>query len=409
MVRTQDIWTLGRRRWVLFGLFAGPGFAISSWVARTPEIRDSLAATTTEMGLVLFGVSAGAILGLGASAPLIRWAGTRRIAMTGMTGVVASMPAVGMGAHLGSAFLVTLGLFLFGLGMGLAEVAANVEAASLEREAAFSVLRPMHGWFSIGAAIGALAGMGSIIASVPVFMHLALVGILVSPILLLGRGLSSHAQQGTPSPRRRRSQARALKWWSDKKLLLVGIIVFSTALAEGAATDWLPLVMVDGHGNSAAMGSVIFAAFACFMAIGRFSGGYLLNRYRTSSVFRLSAALAILGIGCVVFVGNQVVAGFAVVLWGLGLALGVPVAIAAVADSSADAPARVAFVTVMGYLALLGGPPALGALGGEIGLRGALLLPWALLIGTIFLAPALNPLRAVRVEMPSNNASSGPD
>jgi fucose permease len=42
------------------------------------------------------------------------------------------------------------------------------------------------------------------------------------------------------------------------------------ALAEGTANDWLPLVMVDGHGFDAALGSATYAVFAASMTIGRF-------------------------------------------------------------------------------------------------------------------------------------------
>ncbi len=40
--------------------------------------------------------------------------------------------------------------------------------------------------------------------------------------------------------------------WRDRRLLLIGAIVLAMALAEGAANDWLPLLMVDGHGLDAA-------------------------------------------------------------------------------------------------------------------------------------------------------------
>ena len=36
--------------------------------------------------------------------------------------------------------------------------------------------------------------------------------------------------------------------WRDAQLLLIGVIVLAMAFAEGSANDWLPLLMVDGHG-----------------------------------------------------------------------------------------------------------------------------------------------------------------
>ncbi|WP_375263182.1 hypothetical protein [Palleronia sp.] len=36
--------------------------------------------------------------------------------------------------------------------------------------------------------------------------------------------------------------------WIDDRLVLIAIIVLAMALAEGAAKDWLPILMVDEYG-----------------------------------------------------------------------------------------------------------------------------------------------------------------
>ena len=56
-----------RRRTALFVLFLIPGLLLASWVTRTPDIRDLLNASTSEMGMILFGLSLGAMLGVLAS------------------------------------------------------------------------------------------------------------------------------------------------------------------------------------------------------------------------------------------------------------------------------------------------------------------------------------------------------
>ncbi len=45
-----------RRRRALFLFFLIPGVSLASWVARTPDIRDRLEASTAEMGVILFGL-----------------------------------------------------------------------------------------------------------------------------------------------------------------------------------------------------------------------------------------------------------------------------------------------------------------------------------------------------------------
>ncbi|MFH4268433.1 hypothetical protein WAJ72_22860, partial [Acinetobacter baumannii] len=50
-------------------------------------------------------------------------------------------------------------------------------------------------------------------------------------------------------------EAKGLSVWRDAQLLLIGVIVLAMAFAEGSANDWLPLLMVDGHGFSPTSGS----------------------------------------------------------------------------------------------------------------------------------------------------------
>lgn len=385
---------LDRRRVALFALFALPGFAIASWVVRTPDIRTSIHASTEQMGLVLFGVSIGSVLGILASTPLIKRFGARAITGVAMTCIVISMPVVGFGAELGDPGVVTFGLCLFGLGMGGSEIAINSEAAAIETAAGIAVLPAMHGCFSLGTVVGAVAGVGCNVASVAVGTHLVIVGVVGTPVLASQiRHLSSSNGSMTSGTRR---EARSPRLWRDQRLLFVSVIVLTMALAEGAAIDWLPLVMVDGHGMTAAGGSMVFVAFSAAMAVGRFSGAYFLTRFSRAAVFRVSASTAAVGIACTALIDNLMVAVVAVALWGLGVSLGFPVAISAAGDSGVNSVQRVSFVTTMGYLAFLVGPPSLGVIGEDFGLRQALLAPLCLVVVAILLAPALAPARRGR-------------
>src|SRR5262249_57806171 len=58
--------------------------------------------------------------------------------------------------------------------------------------------------------------------------------------------------------------------------ILLGIITFATALGEGAANDWLALMLVDNRGAPPALGALTFAGFNLTMAMGRFTGGVVI-------------------------------------------------------------------------------------------------------------------------------------
>lgn len=89
--------TLAARRLALCALFLLPGLAMSSWVTRTPAIRDLLGASTAQMGLVIFGLAFGAMVGILCSGPLLARFGAKPLIAFGTLGVAVSVPLVGLG------------------------------------------------------------------------------------------------------------------------------------------------------------------------------------------------------------------------------------------------------------------------------------------------------------------------
>ncbi|QCR52648.1 MFS transporter [Brachybacterium sp. SGAir0954] len=381
--------TLRRRSWALCALFLLPGLSLAAWVTRTPEVRDLLGASTAQMGLVLFGLSLGSMAGILSSGPLVMRLGTRPVALTGSALVVIALPIIALGAVTGLPLLTGAGLAVFGAGVGGGEVAMNVEGAEVERLGGRSFLPALHGSFSLGTVIGAGLGILANAVSFPVIAHLGLTAV-VGAGLLLWAAPAIPAGTGRTTPEEREAQAAAPKvaLLGDVRLLFIGGVVLAMALAEGTANDWLPLVMVDGHGFGATMGSTVFALFAAAMTVGRFSGGPLVARAGRSRVLMVSALFAALGLTLISFVDSQAVAVLAVVLWGLGASLGFPLALSAAGDSGPNPAARVALASTIGYLAFLVGPPTLGLLGEHVGLRGALVVPLVVALVAAFLAPS---------------------
>jgi len=383
--------SLRARRNALFALFFLNGIAISSWVTRTPDVRDLVGASTGQMGLILFGLSVGSMIGILASGPLVsRW-GTRPVMVVGTVAMAVGVAVVGLGAALGEGAVVALGLGLVGGGMGGGEIALNVEGAEVERLLGRSALPAMHGFFSLGTVVGATVGMVLTAVAFPVVAHLLIVAaamlaglaVAIRPIPSgVGRRVAAEqggtAADGGPGP----------AVWKDARLLLIGGIILALAMAEGTANDWLPLVMVDGHGFDAALGSAVYAVFAASMTVGRFVGGRFVDRFGRAAVLCASAVVSAAGLALVVVVDQQWVAAGGAVLWGLGAALGFPVALSAAGDSGENPAARVSLAATLGYVSFLVGPPVLGFLGEHYGLRSALVVVLVLVAASAFLAPA---------------------
>ncbi len=357
------------------------------WATRTPAIRDILSVSTAEMGAVLFGLSIGSMSGILCSARLVKRFGTRKVIRTTMTCAVTGMVILSVALWCASPLIFALGLAVFGASFGAAEVAINVEGAAVERELNKTVLPMMHGFYSFGTLAGAGVGMALTALSVPANIHIILAAaVAIAPIFIAIRAILTVRVKTHRKMLTFRKKDYLL---SGHPALLIGVVVLAMAFAEGSANDWLPLLMVDGHGFSPTSGSLIYAGFTLGMTVGRFTGGWFIDRYSRVTVVRASALMGALGIGLIIFVDSDWVAGVSVILWGLGASLGFPLTISAASDTGPDAPTRVSVVATTGYLAFLVGPPLLGYLGEHYGLRSAMMVVLALVILAALVAKAV--------------------
>jgi predicted MFS family arabinose efflux permease len=80
-----------------------------------------------------------------------------------------------------------------------------------------------------------------------------------------------------------------------------------------------------------------------------------------------------------------------VVLWAVGVSMGFPLGMSAAAASGTNPAARVSVVASIGYLANLGGPPAIGFLAQAVGLDRALWLIAALFVAAFAVSGSLRP------------------
>ena len=365
----------------VFLIFAMPGIALATWVARLPAIRDALDIRIDQVGLLVFGMAAGSIIGLLASSHVIARFGTRRTIAFLLPTTALGLAIVGLAVTLGPSFgLAFAGLVLFGAGSGATDVAMNVSGAANERALKRSIMPIFHAFFSFGTMIGAGAGALAEAAQVPIAVHLGVVAaiIVICTFIALPRLQSEHViEEGAPAQSASEaggSWRSRLSIWADPRTLLIGVLVLGAAFAEGSANDWLALAMVDGQGVSNTVGALVFGLFVTAMTAGRLGGVILLDKFGRVPVLRGSFLLAAVGLLLLIMVPNPRVAAFGAVLWGLGAALGFPIGMSAAADDPQTAAARVSAVATIGYFAFLVGPPVIGFLGEQVGLLSALLV-----------------------------------
>lgn len=392
---------LSRWRNAVFAIFALNGLAISTWLSRTPRVRDLLHASTAEMGWIVFGIAVGSIVGLTLSSHLLATFGARRTILVTVLGSAVGLLIAGFGAStLENPVVVVAGLVVFGMSNGALDVSMNVEGAAAERALNRTVMPLFHAAFSGGTMVG--AGLGALAEKlgVPVLAHVSIVavGLIIGGFISITR-LQLHPDAQPAETLAAEGWRDRLAIWKDRRTLLIGLVVLGMAFAEGSANDWLALAMVDGHGVSNSSGALILGVFLTAMTVGRIVGVKVLDRFGRVPVLRATAVLAVVGLAIVIFTPTPV-AIFGVVLWGLGASLGFPVGMSAAADDPATAGARVSAVATIGYVAFLVGPPLLGFLGEHIGLLRALLLVLVLVALAGVMSSAAREPRAVQPKRP---------
>jgi MFS family permease len=387
----------------VFTIFVLSGVSIATWVSRTPAIRDELQLTTSGVGLLILAMSIGAIVGLALSTPILGALGARRGMVVGLVVSASGLTVLGVAADtLGVLPLAFAGMAMLGFGNGAVDVMMNVEGAANEAAFGTTLLPLFHAFFSLGTVAGALIGAGASALGVSVAAHLGAIALVIVVAAVVAirfvpvREELDTAGTATVKPPVRERVAASLGVWRDGRLVLIGVIMLGMAFAEGSANDWMTLAMVDGHGTDKTTAAVVFGVFVAAMTVGRVLGGPVLDRFGRVPVLRASAVLAVVGILLFILapVDGLVIAG--AVAWGLGCSLGFPVGMSAAAEGPHSA-ARVSAVAMLGYVAFLVGPPAIGFLGEHVGLLNALFLVLALVVVAGIASPAARSRRDAEV------------
>ena len=385
-----------RRRWAVIAAFALGGITVSAWGPRLPAIKASLGISTATIGLLLAGVTAGALAGLLASTPVLHRLGSRRAIAAALLLTSAALAAIGAALWLRSVPLLAACFVIIGVGIGGLDVLINVEGSAVERAAGRTLMPLMHGAWSVGAAAG--SGIGAACAALGVAPQAQFT---VEAVAIAAAGLATAA--GIPPGRPEAAghhQDRAAKFrqwlrgWLDWRLLLIGVVMLGVELGEGSANNWLTLAVRNDHGQTAAVAAMFFTAFAASEALARILAGPVVDRLGRVATIRVTTALGVVGMVLFILAGSTWVILLGVLLWAVGVSMGFPLGMSAAAESGPDPAARVSVVASIGYFANLAGPPAVGVLAESVGLLNALWLLAAMFVAAFAVAGVLRPRRA---------------
>lgn len=349
------------------------GCIFSTWAARIPAIKEKFRFNEAELGAVLFMLPLGSLVAL----PFAGWAvshfGSRR--MTFISIILYAVLLAGIG-YSSSVIALSAVLFFFGFWGDVLNIAMNTQAILLQEEMySKPLMSSFHGMWSVGAMSGALAGGISMKSSMNTMQHFLWVGGVV--ILLAIIFFMYLVKKDTPRTRDQRLFA-----WPDKGLWLLGAICFCCALCEGAMADWCSLYYKQVISNISQVSTTGYTAFAFMMALGRLIGDWLTTKLGYRNIIMLDSLLIVSGLGIAILVQDPlfVIAGFGLVGFGVSTIIPIVYSLAGRSKSMATSTALAAVSTV-GFTGFLIGPPIIGFVAHEIGLRWALVI--VLLLGLV--------------------------
>jgi fucose permease len=168
----------------------------------------------------------------------------------------------------------------------------------------------------------------------------------------------------------------------NRPLMLLGIICFCVAMSEGAMADWSSLYYREVVQDISSISTAGYTAFMMCMALGRFAGDRLLQSLTHKQVLKLNGLLILLGMLLALAIQQPLVVmvGFGLVGFGVSSVIPIVYMLSAKTDSMPPSTALAA-VSSVGFSGFLFGPPIIGFVAQETGLRIALLI--VALLGTL--------------------------
>lgn len=338
--------------------FLAGGFAMACWAPLVPFAKLRLGLDEAGLGLILLALGGGSLIAMPLAGAVLARRGCRAVILVSGLGLVLSLPVLALA---GTTPLLALGLALFGASLGSLDVAMNVHAVLVERQAERPLMSGFHGLFSVGGFAGAAAMTALLAAGLSPGLSTVLAAAATAALVLpaLPRLL----------PDRRAEEGAPLLVWPHGLVILLGGLAFACFLTEGAILDWSALFLTQERGLDPAQGGVGYALFALAMTAGRLTGDRVVAALGDLRVLVWGGLAAAAGFALLVLVPSPLAGLAGLALVGLGASNLVPVLFSAAGRQHAmPVSLAIAAMSSLGYAGILAGPALLGFVAKGLGL-----------------------------------------
>ncbi len=353
------------------------GFTHANWASRLPQLEEFLDITHASLGTLLFVMAIGALLAM----PFTGWlaykygsnnvCGATAVLLTVFTSLIAIQSDL---------YVEGVIIFFIGFANGSMDVAMNEQAVLVEREYKKPIMSSFHAFWSIGMAVG--AGSGALFSKlgVPLGTHMMIIAaVALVAFLFAATRLIKNVNHGDAKP--------ASSFLLPNRVIIpLGLIAFCGMLSEGSMLDWSAIYVNEVVGSSKTMGAVAFGIFGAAMTTGRIFGDFLTARLGKKRLLMLDSVLAISGLAIILLFPVMPLTTVGLLLVGLGLSTVVPIVYTTAGNTPGISPSvGIAMSTTIGYAGFFVGPPTIGYIAENYGLRVALAFTLALLVVMFFL------------------------
>lgn len=250
--------------------------------------------------------------------------------------------------------LAAIAMLIFGGSIGGMDVAMNSNAVVVERKLSRAIMSSSHGFWSLGGFAGGALG-GYSIQNYGYLPHAVAVTVIAFAVIAFAiRYLIAEDR-----PQAVEHQKFTLP--RHTAVYLVGLMALLTMISEGAVLDWAALFLHQELGADLAVAGLAYAAFSGVMALMRFLGDGVRNRFGAVATLRGSALVAAAGMLVAGLSSSPYLAIAAFAFCGFGIANMVPIIFSAGGNQEGmSSGTGMSVVTTMGYSGILVAPSAIG-------------------------------------------------
>jgi MFS family permease len=352
-----------RARWAVAAMFLANGFVMGAWAPQIPLLMPRHGVTESVLGLLILVLGLGAVAAMLFAGKLIARFGGRAVLSVFSLALIPVLPMVVFSPNL---WLLAGFMAVFGAMVGCMDVAMNAQAVEVERRLHRAIMSSSHGFWSLGGFFGGAAGAWMIARWGSEAQSLVTAGVVAGivfaamPFLLPTAPLVPDVE----APRSPRLFPRDFQLW------LLGFLALFAMVPEGAVLDWAAIYLQKELGADVFVSGLGFACFAGAMAVMRFLGDSVRNRFGAVRTLRISGLLGAAGLMGGALAPHDWVAIASFALAGLGVANMVPILFSAAGNHPRlPSASAISIVTMVGYCGILVAPSSIGFLAEHAGFR----------------------------------------